>query len=297
MTNLLDDSGYNRLVKARHGYMLYNSNDTVVGLSIAHYGEYFESEVDIFRSFLGPGDVAIDAGANMGTHSLAMAKIVGPEGRVIALEPQRLVFQILCANAALNSLENLECVQAAAADQDGFVSIADISLKTPNNFGGLTLTAAPGHMRVRVIKLDDYFIYNKLKLIKVDVQGMEATLLRGARNIIQKFRPTLYVENDLIEKSEELLRLLDDLGYISYWHLPLFHNPNNFFQATRRVHAEQFIDKGTHFESIGFAINMLCVPKESESGIKGSHRVLDFNEHPLKKDCNARFRNPADPSA
>jgi hypothetical protein len=119
---------------------------------------------------------------------------------------------------------------------------------------------------------------------------MEANVLRGARKIIEKFRPALYVENDRIEKSEELLLLLDELGYSSYWHLPLFHNLHNFFGAEERIHDEGFIDRGDRLECIGFAVNLLCIPKEASAQITGLRPALDPTEHPFRKACNPLFR-------
>jgi len=290
MRNLLDETGYNRLVKARHGYVLYNGNDIVVGRSIEHYGEYFESEVDLFRHIVNPGDIAIDAGANIGTHALALARMTGPSGCVIAFEPQRLVCQILCANAAINSLEQMECVQGGLSDTSGVLEVGDLSLAQPNNFGGLALGAIAGNLSIPLIRLDDYFKYGRLRFIKIDVEGMEAQVLRGARATIGKFRPILYVENDRIEKSEELLTLIDELGYRTFWHLPLFHNPGNFFGATDALHQQGYVDQGNRFAGIGFAVNLLCIPNETTPEVAGLHAVLDAREHPFKKHCNARFR-------
>ncbi|TFG83046.1 MAG: FkbM family methyltransferase, partial [Chromatiales bacterium] len=70
------------LLEAGHGYVLYNKNDT-------------------------------DIGANIGTHTLALARLVGQQGLVFAFEPQRIVFQTLCANMALNSLDNVHCINSA----------------------------------------------------------------------------------------------------------------------------------------------------------------------------------------
>lgn len=76
------------LVRARHGTMLVPRNDTVVARSLLEYGEYFESEVELFDHLCGPGDSVADIGANLGAHTLALARRVGPAGSVLAVEPQ-----------------------------------------------------------------------------------------------------------------------------------------------------------------------------------------------------------------
>src|SRR4030081_2137189 len=78
---LMLECGQNRVIRARYGYMLYNKNDTVVGPAIEAYGEYLEAEVAIFRQALRPGDVAVDVGANIGAHTLAMARLPAPHRR------------------------------------------------------------------------------------------------------------------------------------------------------------------------------------------------------------------------
>jgi hypothetical protein len=173
------------------------------------------------------------------------------------------------------------------------MDIGDASMSRRNNFGGLSLGAIAGNLRTPIFKLDDYYRQNRLRLIKIDVQGMESAIIRGAEQTIAKFRPALYVENDQLEKSEELLSLLESLSYTCYWHLPLFHNHNNFFGATERFHQQAFLDKGDHLECIGFAVNLFCFPKESGVTVKGMHPVLNAEEHPFKKECNARFMSPA----
>jgi FkbM family methyltransferase len=208
------------------------------------------------------------------------------------LEPQRLVFQILCANAAINSLEHLECVHAAAGARDEVVLVGDHSLAIPNNFGGQALTAVRGTQRVRVIRLDDHFVHDRLRLVKIDVEGMEAEVLRGARKLIEKFQPVLYVENHDVLKSEELLRLIDEYGYECHWHLPLFHNQDSFFKGAERLFDQTFFGEGAYLDTIGFAINMICVPKGGQASIEGFYPVRDFQEHPLKREWNGRFLRP-----
>src|SRR3954465_1933985 len=92
------------LTQTRHGQMLVNRHDVYIGRSLELYGEWSEGEIDLFRQVLRPGMVVADAGANIGTHTVARAQMVAPNGVVYAFEPQRIVFQTLAANVALNSL-------------------------------------------------------------------------------------------------------------------------------------------------------------------------------------------------
>lgn len=77
--------------------MLYNPTDTFIGRSLDLYGEFSEFESMLFTQILKPGMVAIDVGANIGCFTVPMAKRVGPNGLVVAIEPQRVIYQTLCA--------------------------------------------------------------------------------------------------------------------------------------------------------------------------------------------------------
>ena len=107
MKKLISGPGFNHLVEARHGYVLYNVNDRYVGRSVEHYGEWSPGETALFNQFCRPGHYVVDVGAHIGIHTLAFARLVGDRGRVFAFEPQRMVAQMLAANAALNSLTNV----------------------------------------------------------------------------------------------------------------------------------------------------------------------------------------------
>src|SRR5690606_28828206 len=95
------------LRQCRHGPMLFNKRDLYVGRSLATYGEFSEAEIGLFRQILRPGGVVVEAGANIGAHTVPLARMVGESGAVVAFEPQRLQFQLLCANLALNGMINV----------------------------------------------------------------------------------------------------------------------------------------------------------------------------------------------
>ena len=119
-----DNNSFNRLIKARNGFLLYNKNDMYIGKSIEKYGEFSQLEARVFEQICKDGDVVFEVGANIGTHTVTLAKLVG-EGFVIAFEPQRLVFQSLCANLAINSISNVYAYQEAISDENGSILIPE----------------------------------------------------------------------------------------------------------------------------------------------------------------------------
>jgi FkbM family methyltransferase len=273
LKNLLNNKSFNGLVKGRHGYFVYNKNDTYIGRSIEKYGEFSESESELFRQICRPGDVVIDIGANIGAHTLPMSAFVGNTGQVYAFEPQPVIFQTLCANMALNSITNVHCHCLALADKKGDVFIPDIDYSTPGNYGGVSVGQFPqGHV-IQKIPLDDFLFgkIDKLNFIKIDVEGMEEQVIEGAKKLITQHQPFLYVENDRIEKSRNLIELLWSLNYKLYWHMPYLFNPNNYAGD----HENLFPDVAS--------VNMLCIPPQVNTNLNGFEQIIDSSHHPFAK--------------
>lgn len=283
---LQGQGGRNRLVRGRHGLILYNANDFVIGRSVEEYGEWFEQEVDVFRALLRPGDTAIDVGCNIGTHTLAMARIVGPTGHVIGIDPQAEMIRLASATMALNSLSNVRLIDEAAGCFSSREKHCRMNYDRPHSsFGGAYIGRFYDGEDVDVVPLSD-ICCDTVRLIKIDVEGYESEVLRGADVMINRDRPFLYVENDRVPKSRELLQLLADLGYRSYWHMPLFHNPANFAGREKPFHACGLVEAGhaDYYDSVGFATNMLCIPKEMNLTVVGQLKeATDFDWHPFLK--------------
>jgi FkbM family methyltransferase len=188
-------------------------------------------------------------GSNVGAHTLHLARLVGKAGAVYAFEPQRVIFQLLCANVALNELFNVRTYHGALGRERGTIRVPPLDYSAEDNFGGLSLrTSGPGE-DVPLWKMDG-IAFPKFQMLKIDVEGMEAEVLSGARETIVKYRPVLYVENDRKDHSEDLIRLIDELGYDMWWHLPRLYNPNNFEKNPNNV-----------FGGL-LSSNLLCLPKE-----------------------------------
>ncbi len=202
----------------RYGWMLFYG--PIIGKSFELYGEYSESEVEMMRSFLRPGDTVIDIGANIGDLTIPLSRIVGESGRVYALESNPENFNIMCGNLALNSIVNTKPINAFVATSAAVDTGS--AVWGPTAYVGTTWT--PHFLAIDALDLA------ACDLIKVDVDGKELDVLRSAEMTIERFRPILYFENDVRGASANLLEFaMKTLGYRLYWHpAPVFSEDNYF---------------------------------------------------------------------
>ncbi|MFI4974392.1 MAG: FkbM family methyltransferase [Caulobacterales bacterium] len=252
------------MVQTRYGRMLALRGDRYITRCLQAYGEYCEAEADLFRQIVGPGMTVVEAGANIGVHTLMLARACAP-GRLIAFEPQQRVFQLLCANLALAEIGTVTALPEALGAQAGVAEMPPVDYAADGNFGSISpLAAGAGAWAegrtVRVTPLDDLAL-TACDVLKVDVEGWEAQALRGARETIARCRPILYVENDRASHQAELIALIDELGYVQYWHVAPLFSPANFNGATQ------------DFTGAVASLNMLCVPRERDWTVTGFERI------------------------
>jgi FkbM family methyltransferase len=224
--------------------MLYNPADMYVGRSIDLYGEFSRGEVEMFDALVRPEHVVFDVGANIGAHTVWFAKRAK---FCFAFEPQRLIFQMLCANVALNGLRNVQAFNAAVSDEAGVTRVPLLNPEMQNNFGALPAFGHDEGEPTMVMTLDE-IDPPRVDFIKIDVEGHELQVLKGAQKIIKKFRPVLYVENDRKEKSEALIAFIREMNYSVDDHTPFLYSPDNFVGNKENV-----------FGNI-VSINVVCSP-------------------------------------
>jgi FkbM family methyltransferase len=262
--NVLDaltcGSDLTRIKQCRYGRMLYLRRDKYVGKSLDVYGELCQSEADLFGQVVRPGDTVIEVGANIGAHTVRLSQLAGPEGLVLAFECQRFIYHILCANLALNDIFNTQAYCTAIGSKAGTLRVPPIRYDVDANFGGAALTENGDGEIVTVAKLDTLHLPSA-RLLKVDVEGMEAEVLNGARTLITRHRPFLYVENDRQDRSSALIALIDAFGYDMWWFLVPLFNPDNYAGNKMNIFPHTI------------CINLFCVPKEMTAVVTGSRRV------------------------
>jgi FkbM family methyltransferase len=189
---------------------------------IGHY-LYFAFEDSsanaLFRQVTAVSHV-VDVGANLGWTALRMASLA-PQGWVMAFEPDRENFTRCQANVSLNSFPNLFLFQVGLGSQPG---TATMEVRTPSNRGGnrISPSSEPTNKTIEMARLDDMlsqFPDNRIDLIKIDVEGFELHVLRGAEQTLKQCKPVLFIElddnnlRDQGDSARELVQFLEGHGY------------------------------------------------------------------------------------
>ena len=190
----------------------YLSNDRVIGQRIA-LDKYEKFETAMMMAQTSKDLVAVDVGANIGYYTLLLAKRVK---KVYAFEPDKKVFKILEKNVKENNLKNVVLFNKAVGKENKKVKV----IRNSNNFGdsriNLPKSLFDKRDLVECIKLDEV-IKEKVDLMKIDVQGWEPQVIKGAKRIIKKDRPILFLEYTPSEyKNEVMISFLKKI-YKNVW--------------------------------------------------------------------------------
>jgi FkbM family methyltransferase len=239
-----------RLRRCRHGLMAFLAADDTIGRALDLYGEFAESENQVMSLLLQGGDTAIDVGANVGTVSLALAQGVGPSGTVWAFEPQRLVFQALCATLTLNDLTHVRAHHAAVGRTAGMVRVPALDPRRPANFGGVRI-GGPGESDLVPLLTIDALQLLRCKLLKIDAEGMDYDVLLGAAATVERTRPHIYLEAQAQPATALALAWLQERNYRCYWHFAGFFAPDNYNRVAENI----FGGRGD--------VNVLALPAET----------------------------------
>lgn len=197
-----------------------------------------------------PGDTVLDIGANVGETTLRFSRRVGDTGKVYSFEPNPPVRKKLERNIALNRFGNIEVLPLGAGDAEATLKL---SSPTPQNRGGNRILENPvgEFVEVRVVPVDvlvEEKGITKVDVVKIDVEGFELRVLRGAKKTLERHKPILFIEisDETLRGAgtspSEVLAFVEELGY------DLRHA-----ETDARVTSKDRLD-GTHFD-------VLCRPK------------------------------------
>jgi FkbM family methyltransferase len=166
-------------------------------------GYYEPAESILMAQLLGPGDIAVDIGANVGFHVLRMASLVGQSGHVYCFEPNPKCFGRLKDNVSLNGLTNVDCFPLGLGAQT-----TSTTLFVNPDGRNATLVEDPANqsgegVQVEIRTLDEVLAGQRVDFIKADIEGFELEALRGGEGIIRDYHPAM-----LCEYSEYYARVL-----------------------------------------------------------------------------------------
>lgn len=247
--------------RCKHGLMTYNLKDMWQGRSFELYGEFMENEISLLKELIKPDWTVLDVGAGLGSHTIPFSRFVGPNGKVLSFEPERRNFCCLCGNVSINNIENVFCYQLAIGGSSCVIRVPEIDINTSTYFGGIQLNGDHSNSVSYPLPMAalDHIGIVACDLIKVDVEGMEIDVIKGASEIISQFRPIIYIENDG-KSPENLQKAILDLNYEIYLHTAFFFNADNFYSESNNV----FVNEEGH----QYASNMmLCIPKEKDCSV------------------------------
>jgi FkbM family methyltransferase len=188
-------------------WLITNPDDEIQSRQIAH-GFYELAELEQLRADAGPRNSVLDVGANIGNHSVFFITRMSCN-QLLAIEPFDPALRHLMINLALNRGEtaDIQVICAALGNAEGTGSIVP-----PSRFNiGLT-SISLGEGMIHVVRGDDIVGSRQVDLIKIDVEGMEVSVVEGLVDTIRRCKPAIYVEATSAS-ADRISELLYELGY------------------------------------------------------------------------------------
>lgn len=237
-------------IDSRWGRTKFFRKDEYVGKSLWYYGEYNPDETEMIVKLASKDRVCLDIGANMGVISQAL---LATGHTVVAFEPQPEVCKLLefnCAGAFGDSKYTV--YNTAVGSSAGTAQMPKVYYAEKGNFGGLGLgdRSIYGSYDVPVVTIDSYG-FDNVGFMKIDVEGYELEVLKGAYETITRCNPIMYIEDDRTAKSAALREHIRALGYSIEEHKPTLYRELNHFGLKKNVWDRNF---ASH--------NLICRPHE-----------------------------------
>jgi FkbM family methyltransferase len=161
--------------------------DRFISPDLATRGIYEPAETALFEREVRPGMTVLDVGANIGYFTLLSARLVGPEGRVFAFEPDPDNFRLLNRNITDNGYRNVTAVNAAVTDRDGTLRLHRSAVNSGDHRAYDSADGRPA-VEVRAVRLDSLDLGGGADFVKMDIQGSEWAALRGMERLLSAER-------------------------------------------------------------------------------------------------------------
>jgi FkbM family methyltransferase len=224
----------------------------VIDSSLFYSGTFEADSEKTIVAALKPGMTAIDVGANFGYHTFRMAKAVGSGGKVIAIEPTAWAYNKLQRNVALNDFMNIAPLKLGISDTD--LGPTEVSFQSSYRLDGARANVTEVVPLLTLDTITKTYNVGCIDFIKIDVDGFEGKVIRGARQTLKAYRPVLFFEISpslMANNGDDANELIDTLLKLGY--------------ALKTDAAEPVPDPEAFLAKIGvgFSVNVLATPPTS----------------------------------
>lgn len=235
-----------------------------IGTCLENFGYFAPTEITFLKSLLKKDDNVIEIGANNGCHAIYLSEN-NPDGKYFCFEPQLEIFKILCANCVLNNCKNVIPYPYAIGAKNELVHYKSYAMNHVNT-GSFKIPENTDEDKdfLNIKTLDSFkeiLELKHLKLIKIDVEGMELDVIISIEFLIKKFKPILFIEYTKTTFTD-LCKLLSSLEYDLYY---FNTNISQYFNVTNPV-------------TYGLAdINVVAYPKNFFGVYEFLTKIVDFD--------------------
>ncbi len=178
--------------------------------------DWFEGAIHLFRKLVLPGSYVLDIGANVGVYALSAARRVGASGKVLAVEPHSYTYYLLRKTAL--AFNNMKAIHIALSEYSGSGYLELDSHPENNRLQRNSTQGEPVNI-MSVDSLAENEGINRFDLIKIDAEGEEIPIIRGAKKIIAENDPIIFYEvKEEFNWYFERIEMFRNLGYDSYYY-------------------------------------------------------------------------------
>ncbi|HSS69594.1 MAG TPA: glycosyltransferase family 9 protein [Casimicrobiaceae bacterium] len=198
MTHGVPISQLCRVNDTRYGFIQYTPREQPLADSLQWFGEWLQPQIDLLAKLLTSGGIVVEGGSGIGAHALALARIIGPSGHLLAYEPDSMLAQLLSNNLRSNGVINVTIMRRILGgpprDGDG--------ARANGSEGGLLVTDT----------IDDLLL-KRLDLIKLNKSSDALEILNGATETLWRLRPVVFLS---VEAESTLAELADHMKMFGY---------------------------------------------------------------------------------
>lgn len=227
--------------KKHYSIYLPNADTDYIQKKISNDNQPYELEMlEDIQAHVSAGDLVLDIGANIGNHTLYLAAIAGC--KVTSFEPNATLIEALSRSLEINQLSELVTLMPYGVGHTA--GKGHFSKLMEENLGGQSIEVGDGE--IRIVALDELEFDDPVKLIKIDVEGMELPVLEGAVGLIEKDQPLIYVECINADHYKTISTWMESHGYV-YW--DTFNaTPTHLFRPAESVSLDMRLARLQHHE-------------------------------------------------